>query len=77
MRATRMCVLCGVVIVAIAGSVYGKQSGRDLPDPNQPGPFSVGHTSFVLTDDARLTTLVQNAMFHKPRDAELAPRNDG
>lgn len=44
-----------LLLVAIPLVAYGKQGNGKLPDPNQPGPFSVGHVSFVLTDDSRST----------------------
>ena len=55
MRAIKISFLFGVIIVLIAGNLYGAGTNPNLPDPDQPGPYSVGHTAFILTDDARQT----------------------
>lgn len=55
MRITKIFLLTGMIIVLVACNLYAKQNNLNLPDPNQPGPYSVGHTSFILTDATRLT----------------------
>ncbi len=55
MRATKIYILSGLIFVLIASNLYAKQNNPNLPDPNQSGPFKVGHTAFILTDDSRMT----------------------
>ena len=53
MRAKKMSILIGLIFVLITGNFNGAQSKHNLPDPNHPGPYSVGHTSFIMTDYTR------------------------
>jgi predicted dienelactone hydrolase len=46
--------LCLTATMLVCGSLYGMKG--NLADPGQLGPYSVGHTSFVLTDASRMSS---------------------